>query len=221
MKEPVSLLFVPDGTNLLVEQVLRLQVGGCGVIISNRGGLPETITNGIILKDLSIKSLFKEIENLIKNQKRLKKLQIESLKNFKLSDHFISKKIDECRSNNLRSIVNINKKTDLKNLKILHVTNFNERHNGRLFYNSGRRINNGFIRLDHSVLELSDRDIVSYSRKFNDFKGANKLNNKLLEIISNYLPDIIVFGHADLIENETIEFIKKKLSQYKIVSMVS
>ena len=42
---------------------------GCGVIISNRGGLPETITNGIILKELSTRSLFKEIENLIKNPK--------------------------------------------------------------------------------------------------------------------------------------------------------
>ena len=170
----------------------------------------------MILKDLSIKSLFKEIENLIKKPKYLKKLQIESLKNFTLNDHFISKKIDECRSKNLIPIVNLNKNTNLKNLKILHVTNFNERHNGRLFYNSGRRINNGFIRLDHSVLELSDRDIVSYSRKFNDFKGANKLNNKLLEIISNYLPDIIVFGHADLIENETIEFIKKNYPDIKL-----
>ena len=27
-----------------------------------------------------------------------------------------------------------------KKLKILHITNFNERHNGRLFYNTGRRI---------------------------------------------------------------------------------
>ncbi|MDA9733370.1 glycosyltransferase [Candidatus Pelagibacter sp.] len=99
---------------------------GCGVIISNRGGLPETITNGVILKDLSIKTLFFEIENLIKSPKQLKKLQTESLKNFILNDNFISKKIDECRSKNLISAVNINKKNDLKNLKILHVTNFND-----------------------------------------------------------------------------------------------
>ena len=138
------------------------------------------------------------------------------MKNFILNDHFISKKIDECRSKNLSMINKINKKKDLKNLKILHVTNFNERHNGRLFYNSGRRINNGFIRLDHSVLELSDRDIVSYSRKLNDLKGSNRLNNKLLEIISNYLPDIIVFGHADLIENTTIDFIKNNYPNIKL-----
>ena len=190
---------------------------GCGVIISNRGGLPETITNGIILKHLSVNSLFKEIENLIVNQNLLKKLQNESIKNFSLTNNHISKKIDECRINNF-TINNVNKfkLTNLNNLKILHVTNFNERHNGRLFYNSGRRINNGFIRLNHSVLELSDRDIVSYSRNLNDFKGSKKLNEKLLEIISNYIPDLIVFGHADLIDNETIKFIKKNYPNTKL-----
>ena len=44
-------------------------------------------------------------------------------------------------------------------LKIIHITNFNERHNGRLFYNTGKRINNGLVRLNHSVLEFSDRDV--------------------------------------------------------------
>ncbi len=189
---------------------------GCGVIISNRGGLPETITNGIILKNLNSKSLFTEIENLIKNKNKLKKLQVDSLNNFILDDNFISKKIDYYRDQNLPVKINFNKGKDLTNLKILHVTNFNERHNGRLFYNSGRRINNGFIRLNHSVLELSDRDIVSYSRKLNDLKGSVKLNNKLLDIVSNYLPDIIVFGHADLIDNSTIEFIKKKYPDIKL-----
>ena len=52
---------------------------------------------------------------------------------------------------------NINKNTKFK---ILHITNFNERHNGRLHYNTGRRLNNGFIRSGHNVLALSDRDIL-------------------------------------------------------------
>ena len=189
---------------------------GCGVIISNRGGLPETITNGIILKNLSVNSLFKEIENLIVNQNLLKKLQKDSINNFVLTNDHISNKIDECRIESLNLHVNNLKLKNLNNLKILHVTNFNERHNGRLFYNSGRRINNGFIRLNHSVLELSDRDIVSYSRNLNDFKGSKKLNEKLLDIISNYIPDLIVFGHADLIDNETINFIKKNYPNTKL-----
>ena len=67
----------------------------------------------------------------------------------------------------------------------------------------------GFIRLEHSVLEFSDRDIVSYYRNLNDLNGSKRLNKKLLEVISNYVPDILVLGHADLISIDTLAFIKK------------
>ena len=69
---------------------------GCAVIISNRGGLPETITNGIILRNLRSKTLFDAIENLIID-KKLKLLQKESIRNFYLTDKFISKRIDNYR----------------------------------------------------------------------------------------------------------------------------
>ena len=173
---------------------------GCAVIISNRGGLPETITNGIIVRNLNSKSIFNAIDNLIKKKNYRNKLQKLSLENFYLTNSFISNKIDLYRQSILsEKVFFINNKLD-KKIKILHVTNFNERHNGRLFYNTGRRINNGFIRLNHSVLEFSDRDIVSYYRNLNDLKGSKRLNSKLIEVISNYVPDLIVLGHADLIE---------------------
>ena len=154
-----------------------------------------------------------EIEKLIINKKKLINLQKSTLKNFYLTDQHICQKIDLQREyifNYKNKIINKDK------LKILHVTNFNERHNGRLFYNSGRRINNGFIRLKHNVLELSDRDIISYSRNITDLSGSNKLNKKFLEIITNYLPELIVFGHADLINNKTIEFIKENYPEIKL-----
>ena len=180
---------------------------GCAVIITNRGGLPETITNGVILNELSKKSVYTSISNLIKKVKFRKEIQFLSLKNFNLTHKNASKSIDNYRDEILDSF---EKKQNLnKKLKILHVTNFNERHNGRLFYNTGKRINNGFVRLNHSVLEFSDRDIVSYYRGINDLDGSRRLNNKLIEVISNYLPDIIVLGHADLIKRETIIFIKR------------
>ena len=46
---------------------LEASSSGCAVVISNRGGLPETITNGIILKNLNPESLYKELDRLIKN----------------------------------------------------------------------------------------------------------------------------------------------------------
>ena len=137
---------------------LEAAANGCAVIISNKGGLPETITNGIILKNLSVSEIYKNVKELINNSKIRNNYQTLSYKNFYLSHEYVSKQIDEVR-NNLLKIYKPNLSIDASNLRILHITNFNERHNGRLFFNTGRRIN-GFIRLGHSVLEFSDRDIV-------------------------------------------------------------
>ena len=185
---------------------------GCAVIITNRGGLPETITNGVIIEKLNKNNVFAAIENLILNKKNRVGLQKLSLKNFILTSKYSSSLIDIYRD---KLIKNLNSKVK-KKLKILHVTNFNERHNGRLFYNTGKRINNGFIRLNHSVLEFSDRDIVHYNKGLRDLSGSKKLNNKLIEVISNYLPDLIVLGHADLIQYETLKFIKKNYPDIRI-----
>ena len=186
---------------------------GCAVIISNRGGLPETLKEPIILNKLSVECLYKNIEKLIKNKKMLAQYQKKSIKNFYLDDKYITKQIDDYRKQMFIDYKKINKNSKLK---ILHVTNFNERHNGRLFYNTGRRINNGLIRLNHSVLELSDRDIVSYSRKFNDISGSRNLNKKFEDIIENFLPDLIIFGHADLISKQSLVNIRKKYPQIKM-----
>ena len=190
---------------------------GCAVIISDRGGLPETITNGIIIRNLNVKTVYAAIDNLILKEKLRKNIQRLSIKNFYLTNKFISIKIDNYRKEILKNKKDINLILNTeKKLKILHVTNFNERHNGRLFYNTGRRINNGFIRLNHSVLEFSDRDIVSYYRNFNDFKGSRRLNSKLIDVISNYVPDLIVLGHADLIKADILRLIKKTYPHIKI-----
>jgi len=185
---------------------------GCAVIITKRGGLPETITNGLIVETLNKKTITEAIEKLIKNKKLRLNLQKLSLKNFYLTNRNASNLIDKYRLD----LLTIKQTIDKKKLKILHVTNFNERHNGRLFYNTGKRINNGFIRLNHSVLEFSDRDIVSYYRGIRDLDGSKKLNNKLIDVISNYLPDLIVLGHADLINYKTLSFIKSNYPKIKI-----
>ena len=183
---------------------LEAASNGCAVIISNRGGLPETITNGIILKKLDVKNIYKEIEYLIKNIKKRKKLQKLSLKNFFLTHQFVSRLIDQTRDQKLLLEKKINSYPTKKSLRILHITNFNERLDGRLFFNTGRRINNGFIRQGHSVLGFSDRDIQKYYKSFSDIKGAKTLNDKLKKTCYNYKPDLIIFGHADLISADQI-----------------
>ena len=171
---------------------LEASSNACAVIISNRGGLPETITNGVILKNLNIKNVYKEIDNLIIRSDYRLKLQKLSKDNFFLTHKYVSNLIDQIRDQilllNKKIFTNISKKS----LRILHITNFNERHNGRLFFNTGRRINNGFIRLGNSVLEFSDRDIQKHYKSYSDFSGAKSLNDKLRKTCYNYKPDIII-----------------------------
>lgn len=185
---------------------------GCATIISNRGGLPETTSDALILKVLDSKNLYNLIKKLIIDSKLREKLQLNSIKNFYLTNTFISKKIDDIRDIIKKKTTRIEK----KQLKILHITNFNERHNGRLFYNTGRRINNGLVRLNHSVLTISDRDIVSYHRSLKDLDGSIKLNTKIIDTIANYVPDLIILGHADLVNLSTLIFIKKHYPEIKI-----
>ncbi len=188
---------------------LEASANGCAVIITNKGGLPETVTDAKILKKLSQKFLTKSISNLIINNKLRKNLQKKSITNFYLTHSFVSKKIDNYRSEKLFLNRSFYFKSRKKNLRILHVTNFNERLDGRLFFNTGRRINNGFIRLGHSVLGFSDRDIQKYYKSIGDIKGQKSLNEKLKKTCYNYKPDLIVIGHADLISKDQIQELKE------------
>ncbi len=194
---------------------LEASSAGCAVIISNRGGLPETITNGLILKELNVKSLYKNIDFLVKNKKRRLELQNKSIRNFYLTHKFVSTLIDNYRNEKFKYLRLFNIKKNIS-LRILHVTNFNERHDGRLFFNTGRRINNGLIRLGHSILEFSDRDIQKYYKSYKDLSGSKNLNNKLKKTCYNFKPDVIIFGHADLVSPDTLGELKDDYPNLKM-----
>ena len=189
---------------------LEASANGCAVIITNKGGLPETVTDAKIINKLNEKILTKTILGLINNNSMRKKLQRLSIQNFYLTHKFVSNNIDLYRSEKLFLNKKIFLKAKQKSLRILHVTNFNERLDGRLFFNTGRRLNNGFIRLGHSVLGFSDRDIQKYYKSFRDFKGSKILNDKLKKTCYNYKPDLIITGHADLISREQIQELKEE-----------
>ena len=187
---------------------------GSAVIISNRGGLPETSKSAIILKKVNSNEIFDEIEKLIINKNKLVSFQKSNYKNFVFNHKYISKIIDNIRNEfSGVSLFNIKKN---RILKIMHITNVNERFNGRLHYNTGRRINNGFIRNGHNVLTLSDRDTVHYQKNFTDIKGNKSLQKKIIETSDNFKPDLLVLGHADRVSNETLRMIKENNKNIKI-----
>ena len=190
---------------------------GSAVVISDRGGLPETAKNAIILKSLSSLSIYHEINSLITNKKKLLRLQKENHKNFKYTHKYIAKIIDKVRESFVPikdvNFFNLQRKILLK---LVHVTNFNNRFNGRLHYNTGRRLNNGFIRLGHNVLTVSDRDITHDNKNLTDLSGKKNLQKILIESLENFKADAIILGHADAITKETLELIKSKNRNLKI-----
>jgi glycosyltransferase involved in cell wall biosynthesis len=187
---------------------------GCAVIISNNGGLPETSPNSIILKKLNTEQIYKEIKKLIKQPLFLKNLQKKNFKSFIFNHKYIANLIDS----NRKELFLINKPLIKKSklLKIMHITNFNDRFDGRLHYNSGRRLNNGFIRNNHNVLSISDRDVIHNNKKLNDLSGSKILQKKILTTYENFNPDLVVLGHADKVNSETLEIIKNKNRNIKI-----
>ena len=190
---------------------------GSAVIISNRGGLPETAKDAIVLKSLNSENLFNTIEKLIKNKNLLLNLQKKNYLHFEFNHKFITAIIDKIRKQLLPeknfSLFNIKKNIVLK---ILHITNFNERFNGRLHFNTGRRLNNGFIRLGHNVLSISDRDIVSKNKSIVDPSGHKALQNVVMDSFNNFQPDVMVVGHADGLSLNTLDYLKSKKKELKI-----
>ena len=180
---------------------------GSAVIISNSGGLPETTNSAIILKSLDKFELTKLISNLIEDKKKLLNFQKKNYKNFVFTHKYIGDLIDTIRQNTFPIKFNINKEISLK---ILHITNFNNRFDGRLHYNTSKRLNNGFIRLGHNVLAISDRDIINNNKTLNDMKGVKALQKSVINNYRNFKPDLVVLGHADSLNIDTIEFIKSQ-----------
>ncbi len=179
---------------------------GSAVIISSKGGLPETSAAAIILKNINPIKLFKVVNKLISNKQLLRKSQSLNLKNFYLTHEFVTNLIDRTRDSFLIKF-NINLKKDAV-LKIMHITNFNYRFNGRLHYNTGKRINNGLLRLGHNVLSISDRDMIHDNKSIKDISGIKSLQLNIIDNYKNFKPDLVILGHADAVSNETLEFLK-------------
>ena len=190
---------------------------GSAVIISNKGGLPETSKNAVILKSLDVKNLFITIEKLINNEKKLLKIQKKIHSNFYLNHEYVTNIIDTIRKKVIThkkiNLIFIEKKLPIK---ILHITNFNYRFSGRLHYNTGRRINNGFIRLGHNVLTISDRDITHTNKTLTDPNGSKFLQNYIIRAYENFKPNIIILGHADSVKAETLQILKNKDNNLKV-----
>jgi len=177
---------------------------GCATITTDRGGLSETFKNNLILKDVNFKSLEKLITKIINNSIYLRKIQKENLKRILHNINNLTYKIDNLKKNYLFKKINYIKNNTHK---ILHIGNFDEKNNQRLFNISiASKLSKGFIRNGHDVINFDYRD-------FNNkmlIKNSNLLNEKVYNISEIYKPDLILLGHNNILTPTTIEKIKHK-----------
>ena len=175
---------------------------GCATIISPRGGLTETFNSDLILRELTVDEIYKKIEFLIKNPKILKKIQIKNFQNPIHNIENLSQYLDSVKINFFNEFnkvrINLN-----YGPKILHISNFNEKNNQRLFNISiASKLTNGLIRNNCDVINFSYRNYLSQ----NFFP---KLDQDVLDISKNYKPDLILLGHNNILTSYAMNTLKK------------
>ena len=186
---------------------------GCATIISKNGGLPETFKSPIFIEKVDVNSLYKKINFLIKNKKVL--LRHQRI-NFSNHLHRIIKKtniLDSLKLFYLNSNFNIKIKT---NLKILHISTFDEKNDHRLFNISiANKISKGLIKNDHDVINFSYKNYIR-NNITNTLVNKNSVDEKIIKINENYRPNLIILGHNNFLTNNTLEKLKNKY-QTKII----
>ncbi|WP_440618407.1 glycosyltransferase [Candidatus Pelagibacter sp. HIMB1493] len=175
---------------------------GCAVITSKSGGLSETFNNNLVLKNNDSKNLFKKISFLINNKNYIKQIQLDNFNNVL---HKPQKSIE-----NLNKLRNKRIYTDRlikKFYKILHVGNFGIKVSHRLFNISiAHKITNGLIRNGHDVINFDYRNI-----NYNLFQN-NYIDTKLEEIVNHYRPDLVLFGHNNILSRNSLLILKERFN---------
>ncbi len=179
---------------------------GCAVITSISGGLQETFKNNLILKKNNSNYLIKKIQFLIDNRKKLLSYQKQNFNNVIHDIKEKSKILDD-------SIPMFEKLESIdKNLRILHISTFGERLNHRIFNLSiSNKITKGLIRNNYDVINFDYRD---YSKKK---IFLNSLDDKVISIIKNYKPNLVICGHNNTLSRKALIEIKKNYKSKVII----
>ena len=180
---------------------------GCAVITSISGGLSETFHNNLILKKNNINQLSKLLNELINNNSFLKKVQKHNFKNVIHTPFESVKKLDALRKENNFIKKDYPKSKIQKKYKVLHVANFGFKVDHRLFNISiANKITHGLIRNGNDVINF---DYKNLNNRLFETKSVDK---KILDIVKNYNPDLILLGHNNILNRSTLLILKDRFN---------
>lgn len=97
-------------------------------------------------------------------------------------------------------------------MRIIHCAPFNIiTKTGGALYANPIKISQGLIQNNHFVHNFDYRDTSRYMSFFRNKKnGQKKMNEFFRTLVNDICPELIIFGHAELITEDTFEYIKKK-----------
>ena len=186
----------------------------CLPIISNKGGLEESKNIALVLKKNNPDVLYEVLKKVTKDKKYRRSKQNLFYKNNNFDLKIISNKLDFLRDISLNTEEN---NQSYQQKRILHIANFNESADGRLYYSFAHKLNNGFIKNNYIVQTISDRFFLKLNRSFlQPFNPTNKFNEKILNTLKNFSPHVLLIGHVFNISPLVYDYCKK--NNIKILS---
>ncbi len=105
-----------------------------------------------------------------------------------------------------------------RTLRIVHAANFVVRAKGAFQHSVAPKISNGLIRNGHHVLNFCDRDVARAHSIFgNKALGKGKARKVLRDFCQSVRPDLLILGHADVIDSETVADIRSFNPDMRVV----
>lgn len=102
-------------------------------------------------------------------------------------------------------------------VRIVHVLNFQFNKSGQSFGNCDHKIHQGLIRCGHYVYPFPVNDISRQMAPLSSKRfGKRAANRSLLETCGKVKPEVLLLGHGQLIDLETLDQIKRNLPHLKI-----
>lgn len=102
--------------------------------------------------------------------------------------------------------------------RIIHVANFSYKPTKVFLHATANKLTNGWTRAGHHVINFSDRDIARWHSPLGiKSLGRAAANRLLIKLCRDIQPDVVAFGHADIITAETIAAIRAAHPQIKML----
>ena len=96
-------------------------------------------------------------------------------------------------------------------MRVLNIAYQQLRRYGKTRVSWAQKLTFGMIKNDHYTQVFSDRDVAAFEAPLGirDL-GKKAANNRLLETVDAFEPDLIIAGHCDMITNDTLKEIRRR-----------